>query len=196
MSDKRRIFVSSVQREFADERRAPHASIPHNPLIAEPLFLTRYIEKAGTGILDMIKLCKVAGLPAPQFRQEGGQFIQVLRRPRGPRTAQVTAQVGGGVEEADKLLWELAVRDVARAFPVATAQVTAQVALFCREPRSAREIMAHLELRHWKTFQANYLIPLLKAGLLTRTIPNKPTSRLQKYLLTEEGRAWLAGLKP
>jgi predicted HTH transcriptional regulator len=60
--------------------RFPHASIPHNPLIAEPLFLTRYIEKAGTGTLDMIALCEAAGLPAPGFSQEGGQFIQVLWR--------------------------------------------------------------------------------------------------------------------
>lgn len=41
--------------------REPHASIPRNPLIAAPLFLARYIEKAGTGTLDMIKLCKAAG---------------------------------------------------------------------------------------------------------------------------------------
>ena len=53
--------------------RVPHASIPRNPLLAEPLFLVRYIEKAGTGILDMIALCRAAGLPEPQFRQDGGQ---------------------------------------------------------------------------------------------------------------------------
>ena len=29
--------------------RKPHASIPRNPLIAEPLYLAHYIEKAGTG---------------------------------------------------------------------------------------------------------------------------------------------------
>ena len=40
-----------------DDLRGPHASIPRNPLLAEPLFLTRYIEKAGTGTLDMIARC-------------------------------------------------------------------------------------------------------------------------------------------
>jgi len=60
--------------------RRPHASIPHNPLIAEPFFLTRYIEKAGTGILDMISLCRGAGLPEPGYRQDGGQFVQTLWR--------------------------------------------------------------------------------------------------------------------
>jgi len=167
----------------------PHPSIPHNPLIAEPLFLTRYIERAGTGTLDMARLCAEAGLPAPEFREEQGQFIQILRRPQRPDLAMV-------VRNDDEVLWDHALSDVGRAFPGATAQVTAQVAaqvaIFCQKPRAAREIMEHLNLHHWKTFQANYLIPLIQDGLLERTIPDKPTSRLQKYRLTEKGRAWLA----
>jgi hypothetical protein len=73
-----------------------------------------------------------------------------------------------------------------------TAQVTAQVIIFCEIPRSAREIMAELGLRHWKTFQINYLNPFLEIGLLERTITDKPKSRLQKYRLTETGRGLLA----
>ena len=63
-----------------DLLRVPHPSIPRNPLLAEPLFLARYIEKAGTGTLEMINLCAQAGLPAPDFRQDGGQFVQTLWR--------------------------------------------------------------------------------------------------------------------
>lgn len=60
--------------------RAPHASIPRNPLIADPLFLAHYVEKAGSGTLDMIDLCREANLPEPEFRQDGDQFIQVIWR--------------------------------------------------------------------------------------------------------------------
>jgi ATP-dependent DNA helicase RecG len=104
------------------------------------------------------------------------------------------------VAAQDKQLWDFALRDIARVFQTVTAQVTAQVAaqvaLFCRDPKSAREIMEHLQLKHWKTFQENYLNPLIQGELLERTIPDKPTSRLQKYRLTDKGRAWLAGRKP
>jgi len=58
----------------------PHPSIPRNPLISEPLFLAHYVERAGTGTLDMIALCRAAGLPEPEFRQDGGQFVQTLWR--------------------------------------------------------------------------------------------------------------------
>jgi ATP-dependent DNA helicase RecG len=58
----------------------PHPSIPRNPLLAEPLFLTRYIERAGTGTLDMAEWCRAAGLPPPDFRQEQGQVIQTIWR--------------------------------------------------------------------------------------------------------------------
>lgn len=134
----------------------------------------------------MARLCAEAGLPAPEFREEQGQFIQILRRPQRPDLSM-------DARNSDKVLWDHALSDLGRAFPGATAQVTAQVAIFCQRPRAAREIMEHLNLHHWKTFQTNYLIPRIKNGLLERTIPDKPTSRLQKYRLTEKGRAWLAG---
>ncbi|PKG31234.1 ATP-binding protein, partial [Methanoregula sp.] len=63
-----------------DSLKTEHPSIPHNPLIAHPLYLTHYIEKAGTGTLDMITYCKEAGLPEPGFEQRGGQFVVTLWR--------------------------------------------------------------------------------------------------------------------
>lgn len=63
-----------------DLLRIRHPSIPWNPLLAEPLFLARYIGKVGTGTLEMINLCAHAGPPSPDFRREGGQFVQTLWR--------------------------------------------------------------------------------------------------------------------
>jgi predicted HTH transcriptional regulator len=60
--------------------RLPHASVPRNPLIFEPMFLAHYAEKAGSGILDMISRCQKAGLPEPEFKQSGGQFVQTIWR--------------------------------------------------------------------------------------------------------------------
>lgn len=60
--------------------RKPHGPIPRNPLIAEPLFRVKYVEKAGTGTTDMIDDCRKAGLPEPDFEQRGPHFVVTLWR--------------------------------------------------------------------------------------------------------------------
>ena len=63
-----------------DLLRKPHGPIPRNPLIAEPLFRVKYVEKAGTGTTDMIADCRKAGLPEPNFEQHGPHFVVTLWR--------------------------------------------------------------------------------------------------------------------
>lgn len=68
-----------------------HPSLPHNPLIAESLFLAHYIEKVGSGTLDVISGCQRAQLPEPEFFQEGDQFV--LRLWRNWLTADLLASL-------------------------------------------------------------------------------------------------------
>lgn len=60
--------------------REPHGPLPRNPLIAEPLFRVKYVEKAGTGTTDMIADCLDAGLPEPGFAQHGPHFVTTIWR--------------------------------------------------------------------------------------------------------------------
>lgn len=69
---KFRLFISSVQKEFARKHS-------QNELIAAPMYLKGYIERLGTGTEDVAKLCAQSGLPAPGFA-EGVDFRAVLKR--------------------------------------------------------------------------------------------------------------------
>lgn len=60
--------------------REDHPSVPYNPLLAESLYLARYIERVGSGTQTMIELCREAGLPEPTFEQRGGSFVTTLWR--------------------------------------------------------------------------------------------------------------------
>jgi len=107
-------------------------------------------------------------------------------------TGQVTGQDTGQVGDDPKQLVAIALKSFI-AFPgQVTGQVSGQVATaladFFREPRNAKDIQAALGLPHRETILNHYLTPLLKAGILERTIPEKPTSRLQKYRLTAHKR--------
>ncbi len=59
------------------------------------------------------------------------------------------------------------------------------------ETMNRRAIQARLGLKAEKNFRLLYLRPALNAGLIEMTIPDKPNSRLQRYRLTEKGKAYL-----
>jgi ATP-dependent DNA helicase RecG len=60
--------------------RIDHPSVPNNPFLAESLYLARYIEKAGSGTQAMIKLCREAGLPEPDFDLRQDSIVVTLWR--------------------------------------------------------------------------------------------------------------------
>ncbi len=70
-----------------DGLRGPHRSIPGNPLLARPLYLADYIERMGTGTVDMIRRCEGAGLPEPEFSLADGFVTTVRRLPPDERMA-------------------------------------------------------------------------------------------------------------
>lgn len=55
------------------------------------------------------------------------------------------------------------------------------LSVFGDEPLSASELMERLGLSHRPTFRQNYLTPALEKGVIERTIPDKPSSKKQKY---------------
>jgi ATP-dependent DNA helicase RecG len=62
--------------------RVTHSSVPRNVRLAEVLWFAHYIEKVGTGTLDVIAGCQRADLPEPDFGQAGGEFQVTLWRDR------------------------------------------------------------------------------------------------------------------
>ena len=189
---------------IADLRKS-HASIPHNPLIAEPMFLATYAEKAGSGIIDMFALCRQAKIPPPEFRQDGGQFVQTVWRPKTTATKQVTTQVEtrhGLRDNLAKQLDAMQIRDIASVLGLSTTQVTTQVATqvikllsaASNEAKSRKDLQIAADMKNREHFRKHYIEPLVRAKWLEPTIPNKPNSRLQKYRLTAKGKKTLETL--
>ena len=55
--------------------------------------------------------------------------------------------------------------------------------------------MAALELNNRDNFQKTYIKPAVEDGLLELTLPDKKTSKNQKYKLTKKGKLLLKKLK-
>ena len=58
--------------------------------------------------------------------------------------------------------------------------IMAQILLYCKEPKSASEIMQRFDLER-SYFRRHYLDKMLESGRLKRTEPQKPKSKNQKY---------------
>lgn len=70
-----------LPRSLTPEKlREPHGPVPRNPLLAEPLFRVKLVEKAGTGTTDMIAYCRAVALPEPTFEQHGPHFVTTVWR--------------------------------------------------------------------------------------------------------------------
>ena len=76
--------------------------------------------------------------------------------------------------------------------PQVSPQVSPQAALsgkivnYCSQPRSKKEITEYCGYKDSKSFGARYIQPLLVAGRLSMTIPDKPNSHLQKYIAIKD----------
>ncbi|MBW2738885.1 MAG: DUF4062 domain-containing protein [Deltaproteobacteria bacterium] len=155
----------------------PHASQPNNPLIAEPFFLTKYIEKAGSGTVDMLKRCRKAGLRSPEFRIDSGFFILIIwRKP----IYEAVVQVDHGAQSR------------ARSRAQSESQSNQIMHAIWQGPLSMNELVNILGLKSKTGALKRTIGELLANKLLVYTIPDKPNSRLQKYRLTEKGRDFLA----
>lgn len=75
--------------------------------------------------------------------------------------------------------------------PQVTPQVAPQVGQLIKAldgEMLRSELQQALGLKDRKSFSARYLKPALDAGLVEMTIPDKPSSRLQRYRLTTQGK--------
>lgn len=167
----------------AEQLSEEHPSKPRNPDLAGAFHRTGAIEVWGRGTNRVIEACRAWGIDAPTFQVEMGVttviFHAEIRPGReaeagGTKSSQGTDLVGDSVADSvgdpvDRLLGAL------ERGPLATAQ-----------------LQKALGLKHRPTFKENYLKPALAERLIEMTVPDKPSSRLQKYRLTDTGRARLA----
>jgi len=125
------------------------------------------IEKYGTGIRRIRQGFADYGLPEPRFEEIGGGFRVTAYKSMDSmeKATQVTEQVTGS-----KL----------------------KLIAFCVEPKSRKELMAHLDIKHREHFRSTLLAKALQLGLIETTIPDRPHSRLQKYRVTAIGKRLLA----
>lgn len=153
-----------------------HRSMPTNPLLANPVYLAGYIEQIGTGTTDLIDRCLTHGLPRPKFVLEDDFLLTIYRL-----TPQDNTQDNNQITH-------LTPQDTPQDTPQVTPQVIRLYKVIGDSELTKQQLMKTLGLEDGKYFRLSYLQPALDAGLIEMTIPDKPTSKNQKYRITKKGK--------
>ena len=200
--------------------REAHRSVPGNPLLGEALYLTAYIERMGTGTLDMIRRCVDTGLPEPEFAVADG-FVTTIRRVvipgresgqtmgaavaaigRGLVGYGVPVQTQGHAEGQEGQVGGQAEGQVGGQDEGQAGGQAGQAALSAKEIAMLRaclggavpaETLSAIVGHSSRTGHfKRWLKSLLTGGFLEMTVPDRPTSPAQQYRLTNKGRAAIA----
>ena len=140
-------------------------------------------EGRSTGIPKILRVMRENWSPAPIFETDDDRTSFLVRLP--VHESAYGRPPGQAAEQATE-------HDAQDFTPQDTGQVTDHVELLV--PTLTREmgraqLQSALRLAHRDHFTATYLRPALEAGLIEMTLPDKPTSRHQRYRRTAAGEA-------
>lgn len=151
---------------------------PKNPIIASFFRSIGRADRLGSGVRNLYKYSKYYSGRAPEFR-EGDVFRITV-----PLNDQYSFDYETGIKGGQQVTPQV----TPQVIPQVTPQVSMKTAVwekileYCKEPRRKSEIAAYCGFKDIKNFNKNYLSPLLAAGKISRTVPDKPRSQNQRYV--------------
>ena len=145
-------------------------------------YLGGIIENRHTGISTMQDKMKEANLPEPVFVNEREDFVVTFYNGEYPELYPEELKKEKKTQDKkpqDKKTQDKKTQDK-------RIVVLNEILQICqKEPQSIKQIMERLDYKSSKTFKKYYIKPLLEEGKLKMTLPEKPTSKNQKYITVD-----------
>ena len=131
------------------------------------------LENRHTGVQTMIIEMEKANLPKPIFENQREDFVVTFYNGEYPDLYPETLRTIKKIQ--DKKTQDKKIQDK-------KIQKINNILEFCKEPKSIKEIMLEFGYKSNRTLKRDYIDILIKENKLEMTLPNKPTSRNQKYI--------------
>lgn len=167
-------FPSGLTPEiFIEGKSRP---IRRNPLIARTLYYSKDMESFATGLKRISAACTEAGCKV-EFEQQAYGFVVVFyRNEKNNLGSQNTSRT------QDKTQDRTQDRSQDTSSDMGSRSIEEKILLYCKVPHSKREIVEYMGYKSMKSFSKRYISPLLENGKLVMTMPDKPSSKNQKYV--------------
>ncbi|MBF0236023.1 MAG: AAA family ATPase, partial [Desulfamplus sp.] len=146
------------------------------------------IEEWGSGIPRIFKEAQTLGLPKPEIVEIGMRvrFIVYLAE-----SLNVATSFTNGMSTKSGKKHRVDEHDADAGTMLAPSRHQVEILKKCEQESPIGDLMELIERKDRTKFRNNVLNPLLDAGLIEMTVPDKPRSSKQKYRLTEKGRIFL-----
>ena len=169
--------------------KLPHNSYPYNPVMAEVLYRTTFLENWGTGAGRILDACKAYNVPEPIWSVDGGYVCVTFKRPStdtdnpsGSKKDLSRTQVGPKYEPSTN--------QVRTKYEPSTNQVKVLIQSMSDEFMSIGDMMSSCQMKSRMRFRTTYVLPALEEGAIERKYPESPKHPKQQYRLTEKAKAW------
>ena len=198
--ESNRMYVENANRAIQNARITPDnlEPYPKNPIIASFFRTVGLADQLGSGVRNLYKYCRFYSGEDPQFVR--GDIFRIIvpvnnvfadhsdkeagtEDNKNITDTQVDTQVGTQVDTQVRTQADTQVDAQADTQGGDHHKIMEEKILdFCKQPKSKAEIAVYCGYKSIKSLSQHYIRPLLDAGSLKMTIPDKPNSRLQKYV--------------
>ena len=182
----RSIRMEDFQKGQAVSRRY------RNRRVGEFLKELELAEGRSTGVPKILRAMSQNGSPAPVFESDENRTFFMVRLPAHEKVSLIAAKSGAeqvdsqGTPQDNSLEEKVNFAHTPQDAPQVTEHVERLIIAMTREKNRA-ELQKALRLKDRRNFIATYLEPALKAGLVEMTLPDKRTSKMQRYRRTVAG---------
>ena len=164
-----------------------------NPRIGEFLKALNFAKGRSTGVPKILRAMRNNGSPPPSFETDSDRTWFLVRLPAHEWFSRAEEPRGEQHPRQDTVQ-DKSLRNLEEGASTEqdTQQVTEQVrqlVLALTGEMRRRQLQDLLGIAHRPHFLQTYLNPALEAGFIEMTLPDKPTSRNQRYRRTSAGEA-------
>lgn len=146
-------------------------SHPFNPTIADVLYLSTYLESWGSGAKRIMDECKGQNIKEPDWYQEGHNVVIKFAR----ESMMSGEQPISNRHDTDMI-------------PTSNQQQKTVLSVLLTGEKHIQELMDVCGYKDRDSFRKSVLNVMIEKEWVAMTLPDKPKSKAQRYIITEKGK--------
>ena len=155
--------------------KQPHISYPYNPIMADVLFRTTFLESWGSGASRIVAACRKQNVPEPEWTTDGGFVVVTFKRPGQAKNNNELVSSRDTTSDTTSDTSSERMQSLVNKLPLGYLSLS--------------DMMKVCNMQSRPSFLVDYITPAIEGGYIERKYPDSPNHPKQQYRLTAKGLA-------